>query len=429
MTGNRSGGGSAHIDAPRTNTKRIPLMMSGQRSSGAGLTNITWHYTEESPCDFEFARVGYDNSTLDALTIKGFVGVSSTLASPELPTTIVPLTFGGATSLAATAATSGREYNGARSADGGVATLPVTSYSDWMYIPSIARSDGGTLPIVHARLNGTTASAMSRMTIDNAIADNLPGTRKRFTFNKAGDFTAAAAWSSVALGATLFAPFWIEIMSRQRACVVMAAGDSITKGAGSGDAINGHNGHTRRACDRISTPLYPVVCVNTSWGGTQHKHWTATDLPGGTSLVFAGNTGISQFERNLQVFAPSIVVVPTWSPNNALSGPTPTADEFRRSFAQSMYMAQLAESYGARVIFTTPPPKDGMTGAGATAMLAAVAYALNALANARVVDLHAVWGNGAGGYIPAMTFDGTHPSELGYASASLIMESCIRSML
>lgn len=414
--------------ATTSRPRSLPMMSFGTRAVANSLSGINWRRTQEAPADFEFVRVGYDNASVNAVTLKGSIAATSSLADPStLDGTIVPLTYNAASTGVCAAAPTGREYNASRTADNGLACLSTTLFSDWMLCPSVPRTDGGTLPAIGMTMYPTEAVAgsITRAVIEGAATFNAPGTtRKEYTYNKTGgDATGSGSgtgFNATAAGGQLFPAFWIETLSRNKGRVVMGSGDSTVYGVGGTSGSTGTNGWGLRGCALSSTTDYPCVWVNTSWPGTQHKHWTATDIPGGTSLTVAGNTGIAQFERNLSIFKPTDVTILTWSTNDAASPTTPTAAEFRREFARAMYMAQLATSYGARVIFCTPFPRGSLTATGATNLLAAIAFVRANLRGFNLFDIHALVGDPVtGGYASGMGFDDSHPSEQGYTTLGI----------
>ena len=402
--------------------RAIPLSSFGTRPVATGLSGINWRRTMEAPCEFDLVRAVFANASVNPVTVNGTVGAMSSMADPStIDGTIVPLTFNAATTGVVPIPATGREYVSSRTADNGLACLTNEIASDWVLCPSVPRTDGGTLPAIGITFREVEAVAgsITRANIEGASSFNSIGiTRKEYTFTKTGgDATASGSgtgWVATAAGSQLFPAVWLEVLSRNKARVVMGSGDSTVYGTGSTIGNGGTNSWGLRGCALASETTYPCVWVNAAWPGSQHKHWTATDIPGGTSLTVAGNAGVSQFEHNLAIYKPTDVVILTWSTNDAATPTTPTQAEMRREFGRAMYMAKLASDYGARVIFCTPFPRGSLTATGGANLTAYTSYVRSQISPENLFDIHAIVGDGTGGWAAGMNADDSHPNDVGH---------------
>jgi len=213
--------------------------------------------TAEAPFSAVRVLVGNADPANAALISAGGVGVTGASADINPSTGVmVAVTWDGATSVTIPAAAA--------------ASRPTLRWSDWMPLSSIARTDGGTLPLLIARVDPSTSalafSANFMGTSSGYWASGNAALAGRFDASSRGSnglATSAAGWSVTAFFAT--SPI---IAVEYRAAVPQVSmavfGDSIAEGS----ALTAETfSQFHRAAYQVSTPSVPLVVSNHSRAG------------------------------------------------------------------------------------------------------------------------------------------------------------------
>lgn len=243
---NPSSGAVANIQKKPSNLiTRVP---GGSMTATAGTAaGNTWHVTAEMPGDFDWVRLVYRSLEVGpiVLTSAGVAVNDGLTAYPGYTGSFLPVTFGGAA----------KGTMPPRVAAG----VPSVLMSDWMPIASLARLDGGTLPLLVARTYvqtpdgsgaGSGYSYNARMTTGTLTS---PSWRQSISLVD-GVGSPASFLQTASTGNGLLAG--IQVMSRKNACTVSFVGDSVQAGQSSslGVASAGY-----LACAAVTKSTYPVV--------------------------------------------------------------------------------------------------------------------------------------------------------------------------
>lgn len=365
------------------------------------------------PVHFDAVRIPVLNyNTAAAETFDAHaVSVVGTLTDPVNGAgTWIPVLFSGSASVSVPAATSvsGRIY-------------PGIVLSDPVYIASIPRTDGGTLPILvvsQYKLSanvplwtfGTGGSA-------GGWADDSNGLNIR-SFKKAGDFTSinqggmTTANAAPERGYTTCPGVFIRARGKKTNWG-LCLGDSITK------ASNANAYGLGWPAKIIKTLANDVAFVTTNAG-----------VAASTTSEFAANAAAL-----IPLLKPTHVIVPAFSPNNG-STTTVTDADIAQERQDLVKILDLCEANGAQAIVWTGCPRS--TGANTTPFYSAaddarrVAWVLEAAAsyNAIAVDTLPVLSTGSAPYAFAagQTVEGLHPSSSGDTGIANLMLDVVNTL-
>jgi hypothetical protein len=284
---------------------------------------------------------------------------------------------------------------------------PSITYSDWIYISSVARADGTayTQPYLYMRgynatgpksgLIGTTTNpntgGRSLLSVTSAINRG----RLHITSAATGDF-ATTNQTGMTDDSGTFSSFVYEFecLHAVPSLPVLAIGDSIMQGDGA--SVVG-TGYAFRACADVSTPAKPVILSNNGWSNMTTDNFV-TRLQ---DLFTAG-------ER------PSVVIFPCWTPNDG----APTQALIDRAWANAMRILTLCRQYGAIPVMVGPTPR-GYSGANETSRQQLVArfraFGTSGLNVLYKLDADGILASTPGGNAIAASFssDSIHPNDAG----------------
>jgi hypothetical protein len=286
----------------------------------------------------EAAGYTIDSATVSASSTPYTTG--TTVNSNPTGGTWAGVTWNGATSIAIPARLA--------------ANRPSITYSDWIYISSVARSDGGSYaqPYLYLRaynatgpksgLIGSTANPNTGSRTNWSVASALNRGRLHITSSAVGDFSSTnqAGMTDDSGNFSSFV-YEFECMSSVPTMPVMAMGDSIMQGDSA--SIVGA-GYTFRACADLSTVTKPVICQNYGFSNMTTDNFVSR-------LQDAFTAGAR----------PSVVVFALWSPNDG----APTQALIDRAWANGMRLLTLCRQYGAIPVMVGPTPR-GYSGANET---------------------------------------------------------------
>ncbi|MEJ0017551.1 MAG: hypothetical protein WDN25_13490 [Acetobacteraceae bacterium] len=276
------------------------------------------------------------------------------------------------------------------------------TYSDWIPLTSIDRTDGGSFPLIMARAYITGDTRIPGACPVTSAWETASGGDIVRAFVNPGDCVSdPALFTSTALVNQL-EPLAIEFLSSERAITVFYVGDSTMQGVGT---------------------------TESAWN---YVYQTCQTLRNLTSFFLqpmnGGNTGMScldylwNAENVIGALQPDIVVIQVGSINAVdgtgnFSNLTSCMDYWRRC----LVLAQRVKEYGGVVIFITPWPSVTCSYAGDQNRLAIIAR-VNASRDSQtfVVDCDPIIGippanpgTDTWAINPAYTGDGTHMNNAG----------------
>lgn len=382
-------------------------VFSAQAYSDAGL-NRTYSTGIALEQHFDAVRIGFYNAN-----VTNFAGLKCSVAvGPDASNkTAAGLTWVGATFSGASTVTQ---------AAGDAANPPLT-WTDWISVQSVARTDGGIFPLLYVQSfvpaagNNTTVHGTAG-SIATITAD--PAGRIGWTYSVTGDAVGSTV-SSAARDVTHFGV--IQYLARGKVITVAAFGDSITAGS---SAIRAYQSWSYKACATISdTYGIPVQYANCGWAGQT------------TAQILARLT------YNLQQLTPDVVLLPAFSPNDASP---PTAASIATQRYNMMQAINLCRQYGAVPIIWTGLPKSSTSTTSAWTQAADdLRKALNSSVLADyakfcvTMDLASVIGDGSSperirsaalGYPADLSADWLHPNDAGYTAMATVAVPAILSV-
>jgi len=271
---------------------------------------------------------------------------------------------------------------------------PAVTYSEWMDVDSIPRSDSGSKPALLVRIFGTTSGSYQKVNVNSVWATAASETfyKQLSSHSEASDTVSSPASSqpSVVYNNGWSHWFGIEYKPKRKVRYVYAVGDSITSGGGGN--VYGYDNWSNIAVFELSKSGIPITVVN---GGMSGKN----------SIAY-----VNQFLKIVASGArPTDVLVPAFTPND---GNASQANCDAR-FALYQPLFDKCAEIGAKVWLWTGLPIDGY---GDTQW---IAYSNNwATAKAEsdgfgLIDFNAIASDGANPmrFKPGLARpDGIHPS-------------------
>ena len=369
------------------------------RPGGTVSSNVTLALQTTLEAPFTAVRFGFLNVNAAAQTITKMIAApSGTLSAAGVApinaagavdyTLFKPVLFGGAASGTVPAATA--------NAGTGQATQSLLM-SDWLALPSLARTDGGTLPILMTRTySASTAYGGQPTTTELANQNAADAARTYLGYYLSGDkVTTPSSWTT-ATAANYFSPDIIQYQTTVKGASVMGVGDSRTQGYSGSTTGTNYYGAEYQACLALSQPSFPVSFINGGFSGQQDASFIAN----GTTLFNA--------------LQPDITIIETMSPND-----TSSQVQAITSFNAAMGLAATIVAAGKQAILRTPMPW--------TLSLASDSYRKWCVQQVRsqglypVIDYDAISSNNGAATVSFVAWlaspDGIHPSSpAGYAA-------------
>ena len=367
-------------------------ILAGASQNGFGLsaTNYTWSLQCALPTDFMAVRLVLQNgltSAITGVTACASVGGTSTDRVNNAGAW-VNATFSGASSVTLPAAT--------------VTTDPTITTSDWVPLASIARVDGGTLPLLYVRCLTPAANTQAPLNgLGVAItgwATKADGLIWAWRF-QSGDFVTTPSGMTGSSDPSASPIVGVQYLARDGAILSVAAfGDSIISAYSS--TIPG-DGFVSRA---VSSYGKGASVANMGWTGQTTDKF----------LIRA--------QRYIPAFRPSHAMYFVYSPND---GAAPTAAIIAAQHARALQFVDLCRQYGTYPILCTGLPRttdstdtvssysnaqDDLRKAfnNKVATLGVeVCDLATAISNSTALGTASLWVSAAA------TLDGLHPSESG----------------
>lgn len=287
--------------------------------------------------------------------------------------------------------------------------------TDWVYVPSVPRTDGGTKPlvVVRAYMKDVAALPVYGDGIDDFTnwATRTDG-RLWAARQQSGLHTTVTTGFTSTTNVSQSPIVGIQYLSRGKVITVCAVGDSITDGRGTYK----NEGFVLPATEQLSSMTGTAYeYMNCGWSGQSMR-------------VFS--------ERAIDILqsevCPDVLVLPAGSPNDIVS--TISAADVTSLRAQRARVLAEAKRLGVPVVlWTWLPSNTAAKGYGATDSLR-TAYNAEVLAQAGrgiiVADTSAaVSGATSGGQVQmaaASTTDGIHPNDTGNATLRDVIKSAIQ---
>lgn len=236
-----------------TENQSVRALVSGARNSVGGLLSLFGHqintagvpasFVLQSPAlagFFGSRRIDANYGTAAQTITEAKSAVSPTAGNNGLALTWTNRRWGGATSVVQ-AAGSGS----------GADVVPTITVSDWLWVPSIARTDFPTrLPLILERAYYALAGSVQRAVPANAMGDLYTATGLEFATNVAASADAVSTITSFAPAATntWMCPIGLEFSYGVPTITVADVGDSLMRGQESSTTSAGWQSITQRAC-------------------------------------------------------------------------------------------------------------------------------------------------------------------------------------
>ena len=353
------------LTPPRTPIRRSRWLTQkwfGAASFGTAGGNYTFGQVATLEAPFEAIQLIVGNPTTSPMTYDAFgIAAQATLSGPNgfaVPVDgsgavqgFTPVTWGGAAAAVIPA---------------GTAAQPTYLISDPIPLESIARSDGGTLPLLNIRTFISTPSSMlSLIQVAAFNANRLQGRCVHDYLVQGSNAIASAAVQPKNLDVGYMPVVGIRYLSTRTGVTLMAMGDSLTQGQFTSSQFNAWG---LKAAEILSTPLAPVSFANEGVGGQ------TTDV-----FQARGRTAIA-------LYNPDIVAIPPWSPNNqeGVSGSNRLG-----MLAQALETAAIAEAAGATPIIETAWPWAGVATSASEITTSGIVRSLTDATN-RVLDVQKI---------------------------------------
>lgn len=398
-TGLFAGVGDAVLALPARIKKSHQLTRSARGKLSTGTTSAasvpyTHHMLMEISADFTGVRFGIPNLETVAITgVTASVAVTSSTTSLINPTVGTALTNDMITGwVQATFSGSNSVTLPARIA----ANVPSITYSDWVPLKSIARSDGGTLPLLMIRQCYPTGTPNFSQHFATANVDFSAIGAPYFKATRQGvDGVASPATFTNASPLNTWTVGPVQVRSNRQGVNIAFFGDSLTEGQ-PGPAID-LNSWGLRACNQLTASSLPVSCCNLGWSG-------------GVTADF-----YTRALARLSELKPEIAYMSVWSPNDS----SVTAALTNKMIDRAIDFVNACEAAGVIPALSTCVPTEG-SGSGAF-MTAVDAFVrdIGSAGRVLVLDFRAVLdsdpssGGGSGLFKSGMKFDSTHPNDVG----------------
>jgi len=408
--------------------------ITGTYASAAAFGS-TWHTTIALEGDFDAVRLVYLNDgTSGSFTVTSAVlAVTASASDPLNPVDgtgaaglWVPVTFtnGGApksyweqtqaqpqpspvTTITLNNAIAGG--NVAAGGDGlGVADKAVT-YSDWIPLSSLPRSDGsGKFPLLMVRhYCGSGTPRPTGGIYTGSAWDNASNGRVQHNYTNAGDCVSnpGAFTSTTPVSSMIFA--LVQVLSRARTVVGMIVGDSLSQGTGTSTGLSSF---VAQAFMQLSTPAMPMQLVSSAFGG------------------MAPNDYFFNAHALLDEVRPNVVVIQI-SGRGGGTYSTPAAA--RACWTRALEFARRVRSLGGVPVFYAPPPDSSETTTTDPNRLLINGLALQAGQQGTfVVDGSALLGLPGNPMTldPRYTNEGVHPNDAGHAVMAGVFVPMLKKM-
>lgn len=367
---------------------QVPFKLWGQLQNSAGLLGITNRVVYEVPNDWIALRVHVENmastAQINRIASVGVGADASVLAGASA--TFSSLLFSGSATHSTTACTSGAGTDQA---------IPTDLVSDWLALPSIARTDGGTGRLLCYQEYLPSAGNTTGNRADIASTSLALSVTRAKAYYKSGDcvttpanFTSATEW-------TMVPAVWFEFLTNAGQVVVLGVGDSTMQGADGGPPPN--VGGALRALFEAS-PTTIAIC-NEGWSSQSSAAYYTN-----------GVAKLSAIKGTMAAYCP-------WSPNDSDKY---TAAGITRMQQAALQFITACQTAGVVPALMTPCPANGLnsTQEGFRRQIVAWVKLVCASNVAILIDRDAVYTDytvDTGGFKTGLNATSLHPNATGYA--------------
>lgn len=399
---------SQSLGAPRSaGFRRVWLPISNVSAPG-NITAAVWTLSSQwtTETDFDLVRLVYLSPVATGYTIqKATVAPTSAVGDGHSPvnaagsqdaTLLTQVFFNNAgANVAPQDQTTWGSGTATLSVPGNSGSLnqPPVYFSDWVRVSSLARTDGGTLPLLIARTLSDALGTMKTAPFGaRAAFQAYIAPRQINAYGQQADrLTTPALLVSPSLLSNIM-PYGIEYVSRSLGYTVMCSGDSLTQGANSTGSMSPWGW---LSCSAISTPARPITFWNGGWTGqVSSDYWTNA-------------------YNAFKACKPDIVTFPAWSPNDGLTQAAADA-----CWSRAMDFCHYVRSQGSIPVIMGPLPWTSVAnGTQEAARLSARTRMLQVAANPGIfaLDWESTMGTGAALNRLQAQYDAgnSHPNDLG----------------
>jgi hypothetical protein len=372
----------------------------GTYTDTTGITvygNWTWGHMHTLAAAWTEIQIGLPNNGAATLSgVTAIIAPTNTAAQNAAPAgaSWTPVTFGGAASATLSAATD--------------PFVPTVTWSDWMKVPSIARTDGGTLPLLLARVYNP-QPGYPIINVTNATVNfptkfeaTNPGRISRAIGGSGNQVATPGAWpASVAQNVNYQHAMYIRYKTNARVITVYGCGDSIM----SGYEAEGRVSFASRAAFAASTAQRPVEYCCGGWASRPATKY------------------IERLQSVIGVIKPQIVPYMVTSTNDIGYGQAGGTALAQTNAAQ--FIALCGANAAVPILMTPLPWNPAAASTQAELVTRRTWITAQPQAKADMLPLHASadFGHWNGGTL--RTSDGTHPNELGTADMTAILTAAI----
>jgi lysophospholipase L1-like esterase len=366
-------------------------------------TQQTFQITTELQTDFDAVRPIFASTDTN-------ISHAIRMVSASAPASAADLNNSSGTWVQGFRAGLGRIYAGVAPGVGRICY----STTDWIYLPSRPRTDGGKNPLVSIR---AFFNASSTLPAYGNGADSFTNWatrtdgRKWVARQQAGLHVTTTSGFTTTANLSQSPIVGVQYLARGKVITVAAVGDSITDGRGSylGE------GFIMPVTEALTNGNTAVEYMNCGWS-TQ------------TMAVFA-ERAIDVLESPLK---PSVLVMPAGSPNDVSGAITQAHIDAMRG--QRSRVQKAAKDHGVPLVLWTWLPSDSSVKPYGTSDSLRTAYNAEALAQDGkgfiVADTAAVFGGAtSGGQIQigaGLSTDGIHPNDAGNAALRNVIRQAIQ---
>ena len=366
----------------------------------------TFQITAELQADFDAVRPIFASTDTNISHAIRMVSASS-------PTSAADLNNSSGTWIQGLKAGLGRVYAGVAPA---VNRIFYTT-TDWIYLPSQARTDGGKKPLVSIRAffnASSTLPAYGNGTDSFTNWATRTDGRKWVARQQSGLHVTTTAGFTSTTNLSQSPIVGVQYLTRGKVITVAAVGDSITDGRGTylGE------GFVMPAVEALSTPRVAIEYMNCGWSGQ--------------NMAIFAERAIDILESDVR---PDIMVMPAGSPNDTPG--TITQSQIDGMRAQRARVQQAARAAGVPIVlWTWLPTNSDVRPYGASDSLR-TAYNAEVLAQDSrefiVADTSTAFsGATVGGQVQiasGLATDGIHPNDAGNSALTPLIRAAIQRAL